>query len=73
MVAFLYSLPDLSVAILFSSVVALMFAAAPVPRAGLCGGVTEATSEVARTTQCGKERRHRGDAARPAGPPAHQL
>jgi uncharacterized protein DUF4239 len=50
MVAFLYSLSDLSVAILFSFVVAVIFTAAPLLRARLFGDVSEAGSEIARTT-----------------------
>jgi Protein of unknown function (DUF4239) len=50
MVAFLYSLSDLSVAILFSSVVGLIFIATPLLRARLFGDVSEVQSEVARTT-----------------------
>lgn len=50
MVTFLYSLSDFSVAILFGSVIALAFAAAPFLRVRLVGQVSEAHSENARTT-----------------------
>ena len=50
MIAFLYSLSDLSVAILFGSGVALVFAIAPLLRVRLFGHVSEANSEIARTT-----------------------
>ena len=50
MVSFVYSLSDLQVAVLFGSVFALVFAAAPLVRAKLFGRVSEASSEVARTT-----------------------
>jgi hypothetical protein len=50
MIAFLYSLPDLSVAIVFSTVAAVAFAAAPLLRAWIFGEVSEASSEFARTT-----------------------
>jgi hypothetical protein len=50
MIVFLYSLSDLSVTILFASVAALAFIAAPLLRARLFGHVSEATSETARTT-----------------------
>ena len=50
MIAYLYSLSDVSVALLFSVVAALAFALAPLVRARLFGGVSESSSEVARTT-----------------------
>ncbi len=50
MIAFLYGLPDLEVAVLFSSAVALIFAAAPLLRVRLFGHVSEANSEIARTS-----------------------
>jgi hypothetical protein len=50
MIAFLYSLSDISVAILFSAVAAIAFAAAPLLRAQLFGKVSEPGSEFARTT-----------------------
>ena len=50
MVVVLYSLSDLSVTILFASVAALAFTAAPLLRARLFGHVNAATSETARTT-----------------------
>jgi Protein of unknown function (DUF4239) len=50
MIAFLYSLSDLVVAILFGSGVALVFAVAPLLRVRLFGHVSEANSEIARTT-----------------------
>ena len=50
MIAFLYSLSDLAVAILFGSGVALLFAVAPLLRVRLLGHVSEANSEIARTT-----------------------
>jgi hypothetical protein len=49
MIAFLYSLSDLSVAAVFCSVTALIFAGAPLLRARLFE-VSEARSEIARTT-----------------------
>ena len=50
MISFLYSLPDLGVAILLGFLVALAFVAAPLLRARLFGRVSEANSEIARTT-----------------------
>jgi Protein of unknown function (DUF4239) len=50
MVTFLYSLPDLWVAILFSCTVALIFATAPLLRLHLLGHVSETNSEIARTS-----------------------
>jgi Protein of unknown function (DUF4239) len=50
MVVFLYSLSDLSVTILFTTVAALAFIVAPLLRVRLFGHVSEATSETARTT-----------------------
>lgn len=50
MIAFLYSLPDLGVAALFGSVLALVFALAPLLRLLLFGHVSDANSEIARTT-----------------------
>jgi Protein of unknown function (DUF4239) len=50
MIVFLYSLSDLSVTILFASVAALAFIAAPLLRVRLFGHVSDATSETARTT-----------------------
>ena len=50
MIVFLYSLSDLSVTILFASVAAIAFIAAPLLRVRLLGHVSEATSETARTT-----------------------
>jgi hypothetical protein len=50
MIAFLYSLPDLAVAILFSVAVALIFAAAPLLRARLFGHVSDTNSKIARTS-----------------------
>ncbi len=50
MIAFLYSLPDLGVAVLFGSVLALVFAVAPLLRLLLFGHVSDANSEIARTT-----------------------
>jgi hypothetical protein len=50
MIAFLYSLPGLGVAALFGSVLALVFAMAPLLRLLLFGHVSDANSEIARTT-----------------------
>lgn len=50
MITFLYSLSDPAVAILFGSGMALVFAVAPLLRVRLFGHVSEATSEIARTT-----------------------
>ena len=50
MVVFLYSLSDLNLTILFTSMAALAFTAAPLVRVRLLGHVSEATSETARTT-----------------------
>lgn len=50
MIAFLYGLPDLGVAALFGSVLALGFALAPLVRLRLFGHVSDANSEIARTT-----------------------
>jgi Protein of unknown function (DUF4239) len=50
MIAFLYSLSDLAVVILLGSVGALVFAVAPLLRLCLFGHVSEAHSEIARTT-----------------------
>jgi hypothetical protein len=50
MIAFLYSLPDLGVAILFGVALALVFAMAPMLRLRLFGHVSDANSEIARTT-----------------------
>jgi Protein of unknown function (DUF4239) len=50
MIAFLYSLPDLAVAILLGGAVAVIFAAAPLLRLRLFGHVSEANSEIARTS-----------------------
>jgi hypothetical protein len=50
MIVFLYSLSDLSVAIVFGSVVALAFIGAPLIRVRLFGPVSAANSEIARTT-----------------------
>lgn len=50
MIAFLYSLPDLSVAVLFSVVIAVAFSLAPLLRARLFGEVSENSAEHARTT-----------------------
>ena len=50
MITFLYSLPDLGVVILFGSVLALVFALAPLLRLRLFGHVSDANSEIARTT-----------------------
>jgi hypothetical protein len=50
MITFLYSLSDLSVAVLFGSVTALVFAAAPLVRMRLIGHISESHSEHARTT-----------------------
>jgi hypothetical protein len=50
MIAFLYSLSDLSVAVLFSAVAAVAFTVAPLLRVRLFGEVSEASSEFARTT-----------------------
>jgi len=50
MISFLYSLPDLGVAILLGFLVAFAFVAAPLLRARLFGRVSEANSEIARTT-----------------------
>jgi hypothetical protein len=53
MITFLYSLSDLSVAILFSTVVAAVFIAAPLVRTRLFGEIGEARSDTARTTITG--------------------
>jgi hypothetical protein len=50
MVVFIYSLSDLNLTILFTSMAALAFTAAPLLRVHLLGHVSEATSETARTT-----------------------
>ena len=50
MIDFLYSLPDLAVAIVFSGTVAFIFAAAPLLRLRLFGHVSDANSEIARTS-----------------------
>jgi hypothetical protein len=50
MIAFLYSLSDLSGAVLFSAVAAAAFAAAPLVHARLFGDVSGVSSEIARTT-----------------------
>lgn len=50
MIAFLYNLSDLSVAVLFSAAAAVTFALAPLVRARLFGNVSETSSEFARTT-----------------------
>lgn len=50
MIAFLYSLSDVSVAALFGVVVAVVFAAAPLVRARLFGPVSAANAEIARTS-----------------------
>jgi hypothetical protein len=50
MIALLYSLPDLGVTILFGSVMAIVFGAAPLLRLRLFGHVSEASSEIARST-----------------------
>jgi Protein of unknown function (DUF4239) len=50
MIIFLYSLSDLSVTILFSTMIALIFAAAPFLRMWLMGQISEIHSEIARTT-----------------------
>ena len=50
MITFLYSLSDLSVAFLFSSVVALIFVAAPLLRARAIGDISPEAAEMARTT-----------------------
>ena len=50
MITFLYSLSDLSVAVLFGSVTAIVFAAAPLVRARLIGHISGSHSEHARTT-----------------------
>ncbi len=50
MLTFLYSLPDLTIAILFPAVLALVFAAAPIVRAGLFGPVSRAHSSIALAT-----------------------
>jgi len=49
MIAFLYSLSNVTLTILFCSVVALVFTAAPLLRARLFGDVSEAKAEIART------------------------
>src|SRR3954447_15670488 len=50
MIAFLYSLSDLTAAVLFGPALALAFAVAPLLRERLFGQVSEANSEIARTT-----------------------
>jgi hypothetical protein len=50
MIAFLYSLPDLGVVALFGSLLALIFVVAPLLRSRIFGHVSEANSEIARTT-----------------------
>jgi hypothetical protein len=50
MITFRYSLSNISVVILFGGLTALVFAAAPLLRKRLLGQVTEAHSEIARTT-----------------------
>ncbi len=50
MVTFLYSLSDLSVAVLFSIAVAAILTAAPLLRASLFGEISETRAEIARTT-----------------------
>jgi hypothetical protein len=50
MIAFLYSLSDLSVAMLFGSVVAFVFIAAPLVRARLFGSLSAANAEIAHTS-----------------------
>jgi hypothetical protein len=50
MIAFLYSLPDLGVAILFGCTAAALFVAAPLLRLAVFGPVSDANSEIARAT-----------------------
>jgi len=50
MIAFLYSLPDLGLAALFTPVIALGFVVAPLMRCCLFGQVSKAHSEIVRTT-----------------------
>jgi len=50
MITLLYSLPDLGVAILFGLVTSAAFAVAPLLRARLFGRVSQAESEIARST-----------------------
>jgi hypothetical protein len=50
MITFLYSLSDLNAVALFGTVIALMFAGAPLLRIRVLGQVSEAHSEIARTT-----------------------